>query len=103
MGFGTSLASKWSMRTTRTVNLPTLMLVAVTRGMLGAGIGMLVADRLGDRRLRVGRTLLAIGALSTIPLALKVFRGRPSDEHDEDEYVDVSRFRDGAEMYRPTM
>ena len=79
------------MDTTRSVKLPTLMLVAVTRGMLGAGIGMLVADRLGARRLKVGRTLLAIGALSTIPLALSIFR-RPQD--DRDEYVDVSRFRE---------
>jgi hypothetical protein len=76
------------METSRRVSLPTLMLVAVTRGMLGAGIGMLVAGRLGDRRLRIGRTLLVIGALSTIPLVLHIFRREPTDE-----YVDVARFR----------
>lgn len=78
------------MNTTRTVTLPTLMLVAVTRGMLGAGIGMLVAGKLGDRRLRIGRALVAIGALSTIPLALRVFRGHATEE---EEYVDTSRFQ----------
>ena len=65
------------------------MLVAVTRGMLGAGIGLLLARRLGNRRVQVGRVLLAIGALSTIPLARQVFR-RESD----DQYVDISRFRE---------
>jgi hypothetical protein len=76
------------MKNNRTVSLPTLMLVAATRGMLGAGIGLLLADRLGNRRVRIGRALLAIGALSTIPLARHIFRGEP-----EAEYVDVSRFR----------
>jgi uncharacterized membrane protein YfcA len=93
-----SIASALLMKTTRTVNLPTLMLVAATRGMLGAGIGMLVADRLGERRLRVGRTLLAIGALSTIPLLLHIFRRRSSS----DEYIDVARFREGGEMHSLT-
>jgi MFS family permease len=85
------------MKQTHAINLPTLMLVAATRGMLGAGIGMLVAGRLGDRRLRIGRTLVAIGALSTIPLVLHIFRREPSDE-----YVDVARFREGGEMYHLT-
>ena len=85
---GTSIASIVHMETARTVTLPTLMLVAATRGMLGAGIGMLLAGRLGRRRVRkVGRTLVAIGALSTIPLAMRVFRCDSSDD-----YVDVSRF-----------
>jgi hypothetical protein len=56
--------------------------------MLGAGIGMLVAGRLGHRRVRIARTLVAIGALSTIPLALSIFRRKP-----EGDYVDVARFR----------
>ena len=92
------IAMALEMRTTRTVNLPTLMLVAVTRGMLGAGIGMLIADRLGERRVRIGRLLVAIGALSTIPLALHIFRREPSDE-----YVDVARFREGGEMHHLTL
>ena len=78
------------MDTRHTISLPTLMLVAATRGMLGAGIGLLLANRLGHRRVQVGRILLAVGALSTIPLARQVFR-RDSD----DQYVDVSRFREG--------
>ena len=63
----------------RTVNLtiPKLAFLAATRGMLGAGIALLSAQRLNKRRRRsVGRTLLAIGVLTTIPLALDVFSRR---------------------------
>jgi hypothetical protein len=59
---------------TREVSVPELALVAGTRGMLGVGIGLLLAGRLARaRRLQVGRTLLAIGAASTIPLAWRIF------------------------------
>jgi len=54
---------------------PELALIAGTRGLLGVGIGLLLAARLNDdQRRAVGRTLLAIGAASTVPLALQVFR-----------------------------
>jgi len=57
------------------ITTPELALIAATRGMLGAGIGLLAAGTLSDdhRRL-VGKILLAIGAASTIPLAFQVFR-----------------------------
>ena len=59
------------------VTLPELMLIAGTRGLLGAGIGLLVAGTLSDDQRRVvGKTLLAIGAATTIPLAFQVFRRR---------------------------
>ena len=59
------------------LTLPELALIAGTRGMLGAGIGLLVAPRLNqDRRKAVGWTLLLVGAISTIPLALQVLRKR---------------------------
>jgi hypothetical protein len=64
------------MRTT-TVTLPELALVAATRGMAGAGAGLLVADRIGaDKRKTLGWTLFLIGVLSTIPLMLQVFGKR---------------------------
>jgi hypothetical protein len=65
---------------TTELRLPELGLVAATRGMLGAGIGLLLADRLSDeRRKGVGWTLVAVGALTTLPLAMLVFdrRRRP--------------------------
>jgi len=63
--------------------IPELMLIAATRGMLGAGIGLLVADKLTDRhRKTVGTALVAVGALSTVPLLLMVFkRRRPVGSH----------------------
>jgi hypothetical protein len=60
---------------TRTISMPTFGLVVATRGMLGAGIGLLLADRLDRRERRaVGLTLAAVGVLTTIPLALEVFQ-----------------------------
>jgi hypothetical protein len=60
----------------RTLTLPELGLIAATRVALGMGIGMLIADRLNpDQRRAVGLTLLAVGALTTIPLAADVLLG----------------------------
>jgi hypothetical protein len=55
------------------LTLPELALLAGTRGMLGAGIGLLAADRI-DRQTRkgVGLALLAVGVLTTIPLLMMV-------------------------------
>jgi hypothetical protein len=59
------------------LRLPELGLVAGTRGLLGAGVGLLLADKLSARRRKdVGWTLVAIGALTTLPLAMLVFSRR---------------------------
>jgi hypothetical protein len=59
------------------LTFPELGLLVGTRGMLGAGIALLLADKLdADQRKAVGWTLAAIGALSTIPLAYLVFGRR---------------------------
>src|SRR5438105_2901266 len=64
----------------RTVTLPELALIAGTRAALGAGLGLLLADRLKDEQRRaVGWTLLAVGVLSTIPLATQVIFRRDSN------------------------
>jgi hypothetical protein len=75
------------------VTLPELALIAGTRGMFGLGLGLLISERLGSHQRRsVGWTLLIAGALSTIPLALQLFRGplrptrhRPTSAYDERE------------------
>ncbi len=57
--------------------LPELALLVGTRGLLGAGLGLLLAERVNtDQRRAVGWTLVAIGIMTTIPLALMVFNRR---------------------------
>jgi hypothetical protein len=59
---------------TTELRLAELALLAGTRGLLGAGIGLLIAPRLSDvRRRDIGWTLFAIGVLTTLPLAMMVF------------------------------
>jgi hypothetical protein len=57
----------------RKVTLPELALIGGTRVALGVGIGLLLTDKFSaDQRKAVGWTLLLIGAITTIPLAIEV-------------------------------
>jgi hypothetical protein len=59
------------------LTLPEIGLIAGTRAMLGAGAGLLLADKLNDdHRKKIGWTLLIIGAISTIPLVIDVLGKR---------------------------
>jgi hypothetical protein len=61
----------------RTVTLPELGMIAGTRVALGAGLGLLLSDRLDDKpKKAVGWTLLTVGALTTLPLLAGVIHGR---------------------------
>jgi len=61
------------MRTT-TLTFPELILIGATRGMLGAGLALLIAKRLSEeQRETAGVILTAIGVLTTVPLALEAF------------------------------
>lgn len=52
-------------------------MIAATRVFLGAGLGLLLGERLNaDQRKAAGWTLFAIGAISTIPLGFEVLGGR---------------------------
>jgi hypothetical protein len=53
-----------------------IALIGGTRAMLGAGIALLLGDRLKNGQKTAGWILLAIGAISTIPLAINVFSKR---------------------------
>jgi hypothetical protein len=58
----------------KTLTLPELMFVIGTRAMLAAGVALLVSHRMSDRQRRlIGMTLLAVGAVTTIPAAIAVF------------------------------
>jgi hypothetical protein len=57
--------------------LPELFGIAATRGILGAGIALLLGDRLTRRHRRtLGIVLTAIGILSTAPFAYDVLHRR---------------------------
>lgn len=58
----------------RRLMLPDIALIASTRAMLGVGIGLLISDKLNvDQRRAVGWSLVAVGAVTTIPLVMKIF------------------------------
>jgi hypothetical protein len=62
------------------LTIPELALIAGTRGALGAGIALLLADRMTqEQRKAAGLALTLVGVLSTIPLAMEVLGNRESD------------------------
>lgn len=62
----------------RTVTLPELGMIAGTRAALGAGLALLLSDRLDPKpRRAVGWTLLTVGVLTTVPLLAGVLH-RPA-------------------------
>ena len=64
------------MRETK-LTIPQVALIGGTRGMLGAGGALLLADKLDRKQRRaVGWALFLIGAISTIPLAREVLNRR---------------------------
>jgi hypothetical protein len=57
----------------RDLTIPEIGLIAGTRAALGAGVALLLADRLSaEQRRAVGWTLFLVGAITTIPLVLEV-------------------------------
>lgn len=61
----------------KTMPLPELILLVSTRAALGAGIGLLVSEKLNrDTRRGAGWALVAIGAITTVPLAMGIL-GNP--------------------------
>jgi hypothetical protein len=58
----------------KTIPIWELGLIAATRGAIGFGAGLLMADRLNkDRRKVVGWSLFLTGLASTIPIARHLF------------------------------
>jgi Na+-driven multidrug efflux pump len=59
------------------LSTPKFGFIVATRAALALGIGLLISRRLGEsRRVKVGKGLVAAGALATIPAALFLVRGR---------------------------
>ncbi len=56
-----------------TLGLPEIGLIAMTRGALGVGIGLLLSNGLEkSERRSAGLALLAVGVLTTIPILLRL-------------------------------
>jgi hypothetical protein len=59
------------------VTLPELALIGITRVALGVGIGLLLTDKLSkDQRRAVGLSLVLVGAITTVPLAVEILGKR---------------------------
>ncbi|NDP49516.1 MAG: hypothetical protein GZ085_14235 [Sulfuriferula multivorans] len=67
------------------LTIPEIGLIAGTRAAAGAGLALLLCDRLNpDQRRAVGWTLLAVGIAITIPLVAQVF-GKPPAPADPEK------------------
>jgi hypothetical protein len=59
------------------LSMPELALIAGTRGALGAGVALLLADRLtSEQRKAAGLALTLVGVVSTVPLLFEVLAKR---------------------------
>ena len=57
-----------------TLTIPELGLTVATRAAAGAGLALLLGDRLNpEQRRSVGWTLLAVGIATTVPLIAQIF------------------------------
>jgi len=62
----------------RNLTLPAIGLIAGTRVALGAGIGLLISDRLNkDQRKAAGWALFAMGLVTTIPIVAGILGKGP--------------------------
>ncbi len=64
------------------LTIPEIGLIALTRVALGAGLGLLLSGKM-DRSARraAGLALVAVGALTTVPLAIDVFCKKPGESN----------------------
>jgi hypothetical protein len=74
------------------VDLPLIELfgIAATRGMLGAGLALLLGERLSRSQNRVlGTILTVIGIITTVPFALDVLRRRTEPSRNQGPSSDL--------------
>ena len=59
----------------KTLTVPQIAMIAATRGVLGFGAGLLLADKFRrTNRKALGWSLFLSGLASTIPIAIRIFR-----------------------------
>jgi hypothetical protein len=60
---------------TKTLTIPEIAVFAATRGAIGFGAGLLLADKFRQaKRKTLGWSLFLSGLASTIPIAMHIFR-----------------------------
>jgi hypothetical protein len=65
----------------KSVTVPEIALIAVTRGVIGFGAGLLLAGKFKrERRNLLGWTLFLSGLASTIPIALHLFGNTKNEQ-----------------------
>ena len=58
----------------KSVTVPEIALIAATRGVIGFGAGLLLANKFkSEQRKMLGWTLFVMGLASTIPIAMHIF------------------------------
>jgi hypothetical protein len=63
------------------LNVPQMMFVIGTRAALAGGLGLLISERLEKRQRRtIGWILAGVGAVTTLPAAMMLFRHREGCE-----------------------
>jgi hypothetical protein len=74
---------------TKVVTIPELTLMAGTRVALGAGLGLLLSGGMTrDQRKAAGWALVAVGALTTIPMAMQIHGEQRVTEEPAELVVD---------------
>jgi hypothetical protein len=58
----------------KTLTIPEIAIIAATRGAIGFGAGLLLADKFPQgKRKTLGWSLFLTGLASTIPIAMRIF------------------------------
>lgn len=58
----------------KVLTIPEIILIGGTRAALGAGLALVIGEKLNrDTRRGAGWALLAVGVLTTVPLAMGLF------------------------------
>jgi hypothetical protein len=66
----------------RNVTLPEIALIAITRGAIGFGAGLLLADKFKkELRKALGWSLFLTGIASTVPIAMHVLGKKSKGRH----------------------
>jgi len=66
------------------LSVPEIAIVAGTRAAFGAGVALLLGGLLkAEQRKAVGWTLVAVGAITTVPILIQILRSQDEDDAGE--------------------